>query len=167
MLKIRLQRTGRKNRPFYRVVVAEHSAPVKGNIIDQLGSYDPLEKPWRFDVDTDKVLEWIKKGAKPTNTVARLLKSAGVKDMEKYIVEMVSRKKKKAEEEKPDSAKASSDEKEEAPKTENEEKALVEEPKEDEKVKDETSEDSKEEEKKEDALAEESKEDVVSEDDKK
>ncbi len=95
MLKIRLQRTGRKKVPFYRVVVAEHTAAVQGKVIDRIGSYNPLIKPWAFEVNTEKLLEWIKKGAKPSNTVARLLKSADVKDMDKYIVEMKDKKKKK------------------------------------------------------------------------
>lgn len=98
MLKIRLQRTGRENIPFYRIVVAEHKSSVKGKYIEKLGFYNPLVKPWEFKVDTDKVAEWIKKGAKPSNTVARLLKAAGVKDMEKFIIEMKDRKKKGEEE---------------------------------------------------------------------
>ncbi|MCK5604817.1 30S ribosomal protein S16, partial [Candidatus Pacearchaeota archaeon] len=103
VLKIRLQRTGRKKMPFYRVVVAEHSTAVQGGYVDQIGFYNPLVKPWSFEVDTDKALEWIKKGAKPTNTVARLLKASGAKGMERFIVEMKDRKTKnpKEKEEKP------------------------------------------------------------------
>ena len=100
MLKIRLQHTGRKKVPFYRVVVAEHAAAVQGKVIDRLGFYNPIIKPWTFEVDTEKVLEWIKKGAKPSNTVARLLKFAGVKDVDKFVIEMKNRKKKKEEEKK-------------------------------------------------------------------
>ncbi len=99
MLRIRLQRAGRKGQPVYRIVVAEHTNRVLGKYIDRLGHYNPLMKPKVFTVDTDKLLEWIKKGAQPTNTVARLLKGEGVKGMEKYITEMVSRKKKNAPEE--------------------------------------------------------------------
>jgi len=94
VLKIRLQRTGRENIPFYRVVVAEHKNSAKAKFTEHLGFYNPLIKPWRFEVDTDKIAEWIKKGAKPSNTVARLLKAAGVKDMDRFIVEMKDRKKK-------------------------------------------------------------------------
>lgn len=96
VLKIRLQRTGRKKMPFYRVVVAEHSTAVQGSYIDQIGFYNPLVKPWSFEVNADKALEWVKKGAKPTNTVARLLKASGVKGMESFIIEMKDRKKKNA-----------------------------------------------------------------------
>ena len=98
MLKIRLQRTGRKGIPFYRIVVAEHKSSVKGKYIAQLGFYNPLVKPWQFKIDSDKAFEWIKKGAKPSNTVARLMKASGVKDMEQFIIEMKDRKKKGEEE---------------------------------------------------------------------
>jgi len=94
VLKIRLQRTGRKGIPFYRVVVAEHKSSVKGKYVAQLGFYNPLVKPWQFKVDNEKIAEWIKKGATPSNTVARLLKADGVKGMEKFIIEMKDRKKK-------------------------------------------------------------------------
>lgn len=96
MLKIRLKRIGRKNTPFFAVVVAEHSVSAKGKIVEQLGHYNPVIKPWSFEADTEKVLAWIKKGAKPSNTVARLLKAAGVKDMDRFIIEMKDRKKKKS-----------------------------------------------------------------------
>lgn len=106
MLRIRLQRSGRKNRPNYRVVVAEHSAPIKGRYIEMLGTFDPLVEKHGLVVDTAKVEEWIKKGAKPTNTIARLLKGQGVPGMEPFIIEMKDRKKKKEEEEKPAEAPA-------------------------------------------------------------
>lgn len=99
MLRIRLQRHGRKKKAFYHVVVAESSNRVKGRIVTKLGIYDPLVKPWGFEVDTAQVDEWIKKGAQPTNTVARLLKSAGHQGVDRFITEMVSRKAKNAPEE--------------------------------------------------------------------
>lgn len=95
MLKIRLQRTGRKNLPFYRIVVAEHSTRVKGSYIERIGQYNPISKPKEFVVDESKVEEWIKKGAKPSSTMARLLKGHGMKNMEAYIEDMPDRKKKK------------------------------------------------------------------------
>ena len=94
MLKIRLQRTGRKGIPFYRIVVTEHKNSVKGKYTEQIGYYNPLKKPWEFNVDTNKVDEWIKKGATPSNTVARLLKAAGAKNVDKFIIEMKDRRKK-------------------------------------------------------------------------
>ena len=94
MLRIRLQRAGRKRQPVYRIVVAEHTNRVQGKYIDRLGYYNPISKPKVFEVDSDKIFEWIKKGAKPTNTLARLLKGDGVKGMEKYIKDMPDRKEK-------------------------------------------------------------------------
>lgn len=99
MLRIRLQRSGRKKRPNYRIVVAEHSAPIKGRYIDMIGTFDPLIEKHGLVVDTAKVEEWIKKGAKPTNTVARLLKGQGSKGMEPFIIEMKDRKVKNPKEE--------------------------------------------------------------------
>ena len=99
MLKIRLQRSGRKGRANYRLVVAEHSAPIQGRYIDLVGSYDPLVDKHGLKADEEKIGEWIKKGAKPTNTVARLLKGAGVKGMESFIVEMKDKKVKNPKEE--------------------------------------------------------------------
>jgi len=99
VLRIRLQRIGREKKPNYRIVVAEHSsAVVKNKYVEQLGVYNPLDSSSAFKVNTDKLLEWVKKGAKPTNTIARLLKKEGVKGMEPFIIEMKDRKKKKQEE---------------------------------------------------------------------
>ena len=88
MLRIRLQRSGRKGRANYKIVVAEHSAPIQGRYAALLGTYDPLVEKHGFKIDTELLSVWIKKGAKPTNTVARLLKGQGVPDMERFIVEM-------------------------------------------------------------------------------
>ncbi len=96
MLKIRLQRVGRKNRPVYRIVVAEHTAAVKKSYIDLLGRYDTLVTPKVFSIDEKKLAEWMKKGAKPSSTLARILKGKGMKNMEAYIEPMVDRKKKEA-----------------------------------------------------------------------
>jgi len=99
VLRIRLQRIGRKKKPNYRIVVAEHSsAATKNKYAEQLGYYNPLASGKAFEVNTEKLLEWIKKGAKPTNTIARLLKQDGIKGMEPFIIEMRDRKKKKQEE---------------------------------------------------------------------
>ncbi len=75
-LKIRLARGGSKKRPFYRVVVADSRAPRDGRFIDRLGTYDPRlpkESEQRVQIDGAKAAEWIKKGAKPTDRVARFL----------------------------------------------------------------------------------------------
>lgn len=102
MLRIRLSRTGRKNYPSYRIVVAEHSGPVKGKFIEILGYYIPTREQKVLEFDEKKIKEWIQKGAKPTDTVASLLKNEGVSGMDKYIEPRdKKRKKKKAEEEAP------------------------------------------------------------------
>ena len=85
MLVIRLQRTGRENMPTYRVVVAEKARPVKGKFLDIVGHYLPARDPVIFEHDDAKIEEWVKKGAIPSDTVARLLKKAGLKNMDKYI----------------------------------------------------------------------------------
>ncbi len=85
MLKIRLQRTGRENIPTYRVVVAQKSDPVKGKFLEVVGHYLPARKPAIFEHNDERILFWIGRGAIPSNTIARLLKGAGLKNMEKYI----------------------------------------------------------------------------------
>ncbi|MEA3304473.1 MAG: 30S ribosomal protein S16, partial [Patescibacteria group bacterium] len=72
MLKIRLQRGGKKHAPFYRIVVAEHSNPVSGKFIDRVGYHNPVSQPKELVIDVEKYQEWVKKGAQPSDTVARL-----------------------------------------------------------------------------------------------
>ncbi len=113
MLKIRLSRVGRKGQPHYRVVVAEHTAPIKGKCVEQLGTYDPKGK--NLTIKNERVEYWISVGAKPTNTVARMLDKEGFKDMKKYF-KMITFKEKEKEAE-PEVAEAPAAEAE-APKTE-------------------------------------------------
>ncbi len=75
-VKIRLKRIGAKKNPFYRIVVADARAPRDGRFVEEIGNYDPMNK--KIVVDGDKALEWIKKGAQPTETVRALLKKNGV-----------------------------------------------------------------------------------------
>ena len=77
-VKIRLTRMGKKKAPTYRVIVADERAPRDGRFIDEIGYYDPTTDPSTVKIDTDKAQEWIKNGAKPTDTVAKLLKIAGL-----------------------------------------------------------------------------------------
>jgi small subunit ribosomal protein S16 len=74
VVKIRLTRMGSKNRPFYRIVAADSRAPRDGKFLEILGYYDPRTKPYRIEVKTDRVNEWIKRGAKLTDRVEQLLK---------------------------------------------------------------------------------------------
>ena len=73
MLRIRLARLGRRNRPHYRVVVAERRSGRDGRRVDELGHYDPLTEPSTVVLDVPRTEEWIRKGAQPTERVRKLL----------------------------------------------------------------------------------------------
>ena len=77
-VKIRLRRMGQKKAPFYRVVVADSRSPRDGRFIEEIGYYDPTQEPSVVKIDTEKASKWIADGAKPTETVAKLLKIAGL-----------------------------------------------------------------------------------------
>ena len=76
MVKIRLQREGKKKAPFYHVVVADSRSPRDGKIVEQIGTYDPMTEPSTIVLDQEKVAQWIKNGAKPTDTVKALIEKA-------------------------------------------------------------------------------------------
>lgn len=76
MVKIRLQRQGKKRAPFYHIVVADSKCPRDGKIIEQIGTYDPMTDPGTIVLDNEKVQKWIKNGAKPTDTVKDLIEKA-------------------------------------------------------------------------------------------
>ena len=76
MVKIRLQRMGKKKAPFYHIVVADSKSPRDGKIIEQLGTYDPMTNPETVVLNKEKVEKWIKNGAKPTDTVKALIEKA-------------------------------------------------------------------------------------------
>lgn len=100
MLRIRLQRTGRENIPTFRLVVAEHTKPVKGKYKEIIGYFLPHRTPKVIEYKKERIVHWIKHGASPSNTVARLLKKHGFKeegiDLNKFI-EPYTKKKKKGE----------------------------------------------------------------------
>jgi small subunit ribosomal protein S16 len=73
---IRLRREGRKNRPYYRVVVADKQSPRDGKFIEQVGTYDPIKKESNFTLNTDRIKYWISKGAKPSDTVQSFIKKS-------------------------------------------------------------------------------------------
>jgi small subunit ribosomal protein S16 len=80
-LKIRLARGGSKHRPYYNVVVADSRFARDGRFIEKLGAYNPLlgkEDEKRFSINLEKAAEWLKKGATPTDRVARYLAKAGL-----------------------------------------------------------------------------------------
>ena len=90
MLKIRLRRVGKKKRPAYRVVVAESRAPRDGAFLDILGLHDPLTDPPTISVDEEKTKEWLRKGAQPSDTAAKLLKRQGITAAEARAAETTS-----------------------------------------------------------------------------
>ena len=77
-VKIRLRRIGQKKKPFYRVIVADSRSPRNGRFIEEIGYYDPNQEPSVIKIDTEKAKKWLENGAKPSETVAKLLKIAGV-----------------------------------------------------------------------------------------
>ena len=77
-VKIRLKRMGAKKNPFYRVVVADSRSPRDGRFIEALGHYDSTCEPAVIKIDEEKTIDWLKKGALPTDTVRNLLKKAGI-----------------------------------------------------------------------------------------
>ncbi len=78
MVKIRLKRMGAKKRPFYRLVVADSRSPRDGRFIELLGYYDPLTNPAKVQVDADKVRDWMRKGARPSDAARALLVEQGI-----------------------------------------------------------------------------------------
>ncbi len=80
-VKLRLARHGAKKRPYYRIVAADVRAPRDGRFIEQVGAYNPMlpkDSEDRVKLDVEKVQEWLKKGARPTERVARFLGAAGL-----------------------------------------------------------------------------------------
>ncbi len=78
MVKIRLRRDGAKKSPYYTIVVADSRYPADGRFIEKVGTYNPMVEPVELNIDKEKVLDWMKKGAKPTDTALALIKKAGV-----------------------------------------------------------------------------------------
>lgn len=81
-VKIRMTRIGAKRKPFYRIVVADSRMPRDGRYIEQLGYYDPLANPKKLKLDEEKALDWLQKGAQPSDTVRSFLSNLGI--MNKY-----------------------------------------------------------------------------------
>ncbi len=75
-LVIRLRRHGSKKRPYYRIVVADSRSPRDGRFVEQVGTYDPAFDPPRVTLKQDDTARWIKTGAKPSDTVRKLIKRA-------------------------------------------------------------------------------------------
>lgn len=83
MVKLRLKRMGAKKVPFYRIVAADSRAPRDGRDIDTIGTYDPTKNPAIVNIDEEKAIDWLNKGAVATDTVRTLLSKNGT--MQKYL----------------------------------------------------------------------------------
>ena len=77
-VRIRLQRHGRKKRPFYRLVAADARAQRDGAFLERLGHYNPLTDPADVVIDEEKALKWLRRGAQPSDTAKRLLSKSGI-----------------------------------------------------------------------------------------
>ncbi len=85
MLKIRLARGGAKKRPYYQIVIADSHSPRDGKFIERVGAYNPLvakDSPERLVLKTERIQEWLSKGAQPTDRVARFLSTQGLAQWE-------------------------------------------------------------------------------------
>jgi len=104
MLVIRMARAGTNKRPFYHIVVADSRSPRDGRFIERIGHFNPLlpkDKTERLKLDLDKVKDWMKKGAQPSDRVTRFLDAAGIMKREKRNnpQKAIPRKERKAQEE--------------------------------------------------------------------
>jgi small subunit ribosomal protein S16 len=79
-VRIRLARGGRKKKPFYHIVVASSEAPRDGRFIERLGTYNPLPEPAQVKINPERLQYWLQEGAKPTDTVASLIRKHTVHD---------------------------------------------------------------------------------------
>ena len=80
MVRIRLRRSGQRHQPSYRVIVADIESPRDGRFLEILGSYIPTTDPFTFEIKEDRAYEWMKQGAKPSESVMKLFKITGVLD---------------------------------------------------------------------------------------
>ncbi|MFP4497724.1 MAG: 30S ribosomal protein S16 [Vulcanimicrobiota bacterium] len=78
MVRLRLRRMGKKKQPSYRLVATDKRAPRDGRFIEILGHYNPLTDPVTINFKEDKIVDWLQKGAQPSDTVVRLLKQVGI-----------------------------------------------------------------------------------------
>lgn len=78
MLRIRLTRVGKKKKPAYRLVVADSRSPRDGAFVEIIGHYDPLQEPANLTVKEERAVDWLQKGARPSDTAAKLLSRLGI-----------------------------------------------------------------------------------------
>ena len=80
MVRIRLRRIGLKGQPSYRLVIADKESPRDGRFIEIVGFYNPRTQPATLDIKEDRIFEWMKNGALPTESVAQLFRTSGTTD---------------------------------------------------------------------------------------
>ncbi len=125
--KIRLQRRGRKDYPFYQIIIADSRAPRDGKFIEKVGSYNPNTNPATITLNFDRALYWLQTGAQPTDTVRNILSDEGVLMMKHLLGGVKKGAFSEADAQtKFESWKASKDKSVDAVKARNEEKARVE-----------------------------------------
>jgi small subunit ribosomal protein S16 len=90
MVRIRLRRTGAKNNPAYRIVVADQRSPRDGAFIDTIGHYLPTRQPHVVEIDEEKARKWLSQGAQPSDTAASLLKQKGILTPEGKLAEVAA-----------------------------------------------------------------------------
>jgi small subunit ribosomal protein S16 len=112
MLKLRLARVGRKNRPLFRIVITEKSAAPKSGYISSLGIWDPVNK--KLDIDKNQVKDWLNKGAQPSDTVHNILVKEKIIKGEKIRTTTEKKSKKSTSSETSDKEKKANSEKKEA-----------------------------------------------------
>jgi small subunit ribosomal protein S16 len=78
-VKIRLTRVGSKKQPYYRIIVTDSRSPRDGKFIENIGSYDPKTEPSKIEVNKERAIDWLKKGAKPSNTVQKIFDLVNLK----------------------------------------------------------------------------------------
>lgn len=83
--RIRLRRMGTKKKPFYRIVVADSRAPVKGKYIEALGRYNPRTDPPLIEIEEDHAIQWLLRGAQPSETVRSLFSQKGIMERAQAI----------------------------------------------------------------------------------
>ncbi len=77
-VRIRLRRAGSSNNPIWRIVVADKRSPRDGRSIETIGSYNPQAEPSQITIDSERAQHWLDRGAQPSRTVAKLLRTEGV-----------------------------------------------------------------------------------------
>jgi small subunit ribosomal protein S16 len=78
MVRIRLRRIGAQHRPYYRIVVADQRTPRNGKVIEEIGTYDPMQDPPAITINEESAVKWLRNGAMPSDAVAHMLKTRGI-----------------------------------------------------------------------------------------